>query len=92
MKKHILLALLILITSCTKKEYSKRWDILENHYTGEPEYTLWIQQKHGGLYNRVGRLPITQVTQNKIDSMENIADSFILKLKEIDEYRQKRNN
>lgn len=89
MKKYILVTLLIFIIGCSNS-YHKHREVEESYSAGEPKYTIWIISEAGfiGLgkvkWNKVCELPINQMTENSIDSMDKIADGVILKLKKIE--------
>lgn len=82
MKKYILLALIILTTGCSSSYHKKRL-IRLNYHTGEQEYCLWVY-KNFSDYEMVLHLPVSQMTNNSIDSMDRVADSIIMKVKELE--------
>lgn len=90
MKKYILLVLVIILTTGCSNSYSKHREVEESYNASEPQYTIWIISQEGGVglgkvtWNKVGSLPISQVNQHAVDSMDRIADIYILKLKEIE--------
>lgn len=96
MKKYILLAFVIILTTGCSNSYRKHREVEESYNTSEPQYTIWIISQGGGVglgkvtWNKVGSLPISQVNQHTVDSMDKIADSFIVKLKEIEKEIKKR--
>ena len=78
----IYIVLAVVMASCG---YQKDPEVRRNSVTGEMEYVIWVRDGIDIIASY--RLPIDSVTYEKIDSLNLLADEFILLVDDLNNYR-----